>query len=225
MKPLKIRLSRHYYLIVDVETTGDQRVADFGAVVVDRKGNVVASIGVLVEGVFGDVDFHWALGNPKHTMKKYRGMLANGKRAIASAAYINQWLAEVQRTYSPVLTAYNIGFDWGKCRNTDIDLSIFDKRFDLMMAAKTVIVSTPEYETAAYQNDWLTAGGKLSSKADHVARFLDSTLPEEPHTALEDARDYEAVILHAIIHDPTSREKLLAAGAARTKTAKWMIQS
>lgn len=224
MKPLKIRLSRHYYLIVDVETTGDNQVADFGAIVVDRQGRIVASLGVLVEGVFGNADFHRALGNPKHTMKKYRGMLANGQRAIASPAYINRWLAEINATYAPVLTAYNIGFDWGKCRNTDIDLSIFDKRFDLMMAAKEVIVSTPEYEAACYENDWLTKGGKISSKADHVARFLDSTLPEEPHTALEDARDYEAVILHAIIHDPTTREKLLAAGAARSKTAKWMVQ-
>ena len=188
MKPLKIRLSRHYYLIVDVETTGDNQVADFGAIVVDRQGRIVASLGVLVEGVFGNADFHWALGNPKHTMKKYRGMLANGQRAIASPAYINRWLAEINATYAPVLTAYNIGFDWGKCRNTDIDLSIFDKRFDLMMAAKAVIVSTPEYEAACYENDWLTKGGKLSSKADHVARFLDSTLPEEPHTALEGAR-------------------------------------
>ena len=42
-----MRFFKHYYLIVDVETTGDQRVADFGAVVVDRKGNIVASLGVL----------------------------------------------------------------------------------------------------------------------------------------------------------------------------------
>ena len=68
-----------------------------------------------------------------------------------------------------------------------------------------------------------TDGGKLSSKADHVARFIDPTLPAEPHTALEDARDYEAVILHSIIHNPNSREQLIAAGAARSNSAKWMV--
>ena len=217
-----MRFFKHYYLIVDVETTGDQRVADFGAVVVDRKGNVVASLGVLIEGIFGEADFHWALGNPKHTLAKYRGMLAQGQRAIASPAFVNRWLAEINATYSPVLTAYNIGFDWGKCGNTNIDLGIFTKRFDLMMAAKAVILPMPEYEQACIENGWFTDGGKLSAKADHVARFLDSTLPVEPHTALEDARDYESVILAAIIANPMSRDKLLAAGMARSASAKWL---
>ena len=122
------------------------------------------------------------------------------------------------------MTAYNIGFDWGKCRNTDIDLSLFGQRFDLMMAARTVIVPTNEYQAACHQNDWFTAGGKLSSKADHVARFLDPTLPEEPHTALEDARDYEAVILNAIINDPKSRAQLIDAGMARSPSARWLLE-
>jgi hypothetical protein len=217
-------MKKHYYLIVDCETTGDQRVADFGAVVVDRKNNIVASLGVLVDGIFGSVDFHWALGNPKLTEAKYRKLLASGQRAVASVAFINRWLSEVARTFDPVLTAYNIGFDWGKCRNTDIDLGIFSQRFDLMMAARTVIVPTDEYKAVCYQNNWLTDGGKLSSKADHVARFLDSTLPEEPHTALEDARDYESVILNAIIHDPKSRAQLIDAGMARSPSARWLLE-
>ena len=217
-------MKKHYYLIVDCETTGDQRVADFGAVVVDRKNNIVSSLGVLVDGIFGSVDFHWSLGNPKLTEKKYRNLLASGQRAVASVAFINRWLAEVARTFEPVLTAYNIGFDWRKCRNTDIDLSLFGQRFDLMMAARTVIVPTNEYQTACRQNGWFTEGGKLSSKADHVARFLDPTLPAEPHTALEDARDYESVILNAIIHDPKSRAQLIDAGMARSPSARWLLE-
>ena len=214
---------KHYYLIVDVETTSDDRVADFGAVVVDRKGNVAASLGVLIEGIFGEADFHWALGNPKHTLRKYRGLVANGDRAIATPAYVNRWLAEMAATFSPILTAYNIGFDWAKCRNTGIDLGIFPRRFDLLQAAKTVIVSTDDYAKACHENDWFTKGGKLSSKADHVARFVDPTLPAEPHTALEDARDYEGAILAAIIAAPNSREKLVAAGMAKNPSAKWML--
>ena len=216
-------MNKHHYIIVDVETTGDDRVADFGAVVVNRKGAVVGSLGVLIDGIFGNVDFHWALGNPKHTLKKYQGMLARGSRAIASPAFVNDWLRQMQSAYSPILTAYNIGFDWGKCRNTDIDLGIFSQRFDLMMAAKNVICGRDDYAKACYDNDWLTAGGKVSSKADHVARFIDPTLPEEPHTALEDARDYENAILQFIINQPTSRKKLLDAGMAKNPSAKWML--
>lgn len=215
-------MRKHHYIIVDVETTGDDRVADFGAAVVDRKGNIAASLGVLIDGIFGNVDFHWALGNPKHTLKKYQGMLRNGSRAIATPAFVNDWLRQMHMAYLPILTAYNIGFDWGKCRNTDIDLGIFSQRFDLMMAAKAIIVSTEKYAQACHENDWFTKGGQLSSKADHVARFIDSTLPPEPHTALEDAAIYENAILQYIIDQPTSRQKLLDAGMAKNPSAKWM---
>lgn len=215
--------STHYYAILDVETTGDERVADFGVSVQNRKGETVASLGVLVSGIHGKTDYHWALGNPKLTQAKYDGMLENGDRALASVAFINRWLAEIARTFNPVLTAYNIGFDWGKCRNTGIDLSMFERRFDLMMAAKTVICGTEDYARACVENDWITPSGRMSTKADHVARYLDPTLPPEPHTALEDARDYEAVILHSIIHNPKSREQLIAAGMAKNPSAKWML--
>ena len=49
-------MNKHHYIIVDVETTGDDRVADFGAVVVNRKGAVVGSLGVLIDGIFGNVE-------------------------------------------------------------------------------------------------------------------------------------------------------------------------
>ena len=39
---------KHYYLIVDTETTRRDTVADFGAVVVDRKGKIVDQFGALV---------------------------------------------------------------------------------------------------------------------------------------------------------------------------------
>ena len=44
---------KHYYLIVDTETTAKQTVADFGAIVMDRKGNIVEQFGVLLDGHFG----------------------------------------------------------------------------------------------------------------------------------------------------------------------------
>ena len=44
---------KHHYLIVDSETTSKQTVADFGAVIMDRKGNIVEQFGVLLNGHFG----------------------------------------------------------------------------------------------------------------------------------------------------------------------------
>jgi len=42
-----------YYLIIDTETTMNDKVADFGAVVCDRQGTIVSQCAVLVRGVFG----------------------------------------------------------------------------------------------------------------------------------------------------------------------------
>ena len=107
-------MRKHHYIIVDVETTSDDRVADFGAAVVDRKGNIAASLGVLIEGIFGNVDFHWALGNPKHTLKKYQGMLRNGSRAIATPAFVNDWLRQMQMAYSPAFDRLQYRFRLGQ---------------------------------------------------------------------------------------------------------------
>ena len=41
-------MSKHYYIIVDTETTKKQTVADFGAVVVDRSGAVHERLGCMV---------------------------------------------------------------------------------------------------------------------------------------------------------------------------------
>ena len=43
---------KHYYLIVDTETTMDEKVADFGAVIIDRKGNIQAQAGILLNGIY-----------------------------------------------------------------------------------------------------------------------------------------------------------------------------
>ena len=49
---------KHYYLIVDTETTMDEKVADFGAVIVDRKGAIQAQCGILINGIYNDRENH-----------------------------------------------------------------------------------------------------------------------------------------------------------------------
>jgi len=215
---------KHYYLIVDTETTytrGEQdTVADFGGVIVDRQCKVYSELGALVAEE-QNKDFHWALGNKKSTEKKYQNLIEAGKRTIQTVASINAWLEMVAKKYSPVLTAYNIGFDMSKCRNTGIYLDGFDQRFCLWAASKATICQSPEYAIWAAENMAYTPTGRLSTKADHVAQFCDSTLPPEPHTALEDARDYEAVILYKIIQTPETRKAIMEMGRGNP-SAKWM---
>ena len=146
---------RHFYLIVDTETTKKQTVADFGAVVVTKQGRIVEQFGAMVHGHFGklplfsdpsaDPAAFWSEQSAQRRAKNYDDMLESGERSIASPQLINQWLARVNAQYSPALTAYNLAFDLGKCRNTRINLGQFGTRFCLLKAAKKQIGTLAEY--------------------------------------------------------------------------------
>ena len=217
---------KHFYLIVDTETTAKNTVADFGAVIVDRQGVIHEQFGVLIDGHFGTLPLFSDHRAPAEAFfstqmlhrrrKHYDQLLANGQRSLCSASLVNLWLARVLGQYDPVLTAYNLSFDFGKCANTDIDLGIFSQRFCLMKAAKRVIGIRADYVQFCNDRGLITPTGKPRMTADAMAKFLDDTnydgsLEDEPHTALEDARDYEAMILYALLRD-LSRNKLVELG-------------
>ena len=218
---------RHYYLIVDTETTQRGTVADFGAVIVTKQGEIVEQFGAMVLGHFGklplfsdpnaDADAFWSEQSAYRRAKNYDAMLESGERSISSPALINQWLAGIKARYNPTLTAYNLAFDLGKCRNTRINLGIFGSRFCLMKSAKRKIGVLACYQDFCKARGLLTAKLKRPSMtADAMAKYIADTeysgsLADEPHTALEDARDYEAMILAYILRD-TTRAQILELG-------------
>jgi hypothetical protein len=218
---------RHFYLIVDTETTQRGTVADFGAVIVTKQGEIVEQFGAMVLGHFGklplfsdpsaDADAFWSEQSAYRRAKNYDDMLESGERSISSPALINQWLAGIKARYNPTLTAYNLAFDLGKCRNTRINLGIFGSRFCLMKAAKRKIGVLACYQDFCKARGLLTAKlRKPSMTADAMAKYIADTeysgsLADEPHTALEDARDYEAMILTHILRD-TTRAQILELG-------------
>ena len=218
---------RHYYLIVDTETTQRGTVADFGAVIVTKQGEIVEQFGAMVLGHFGSMplfsdptaspDAFWSQQSAQRRLKNYDEMLESGERSISSPALINQWLAGIKARYNPTLTAYNLAFDLGKCRNTRINLGIFGSRFCLMKSAKRKIGVLACYQDFCKARGLLTAKLKRPSMtADAMAKYIADTeyqgsLADEPHTALEDARDYEAMILSYILRD-TTRKQILELG-------------
>jgi len=214
---------KHYYLIVDTETTQRGTVADFGAVLITRQGEIIERFGAMVLNHFGSLPLFadatapdsslWSEQSAKRREKDYYSMLESGERSISSVGLINQWLAGINARYAPVLTAYNLAFDLGKCRNTRIDLGVFAQSFCLMKAAKREIGTLAEYHDFCHDNRFLTlALRKPSMTADTMAKFiLGANLEDEPHTALEDAQFYEAPILHYLLADLT-RKQILEAG-------------
>ena len=208
---------KDYFLVVDTETTMNDKVADFAAVVVDKKGNIHAQCAVLVRGVFGiDPLFYIAEENPESLWSKqgkdrrfdaYNEMVENGSRMIASVAAINKWLAKAAGKYDPILTAYNLPFDVDKCRKTGIDLDQFRQRFCLWRAAFNKWAFTRKYKNfvvSVHAFNAPTALGNMSYKtnAETMARFIfgQPDLADEPHTALEDVIDYEIPILLKLVN-------------------------
>jgi len=214
---------KQFFLLIDTETTMCGRVADFGAIVCDRKGRVVNQCAVLTGGVFDQRDKYplfysdkagelWAKKSLDRRYSAYHAMLDSGARMMASPNAINSWLGKAAVMYRPVLTAYNLSFDIGKCANTGIDLSYFDRRFCLFHAASTEWGQTKAYrkmvlETLAFNPP--TKHGNMSYKtnAETMARFCTGRpdLPNEPHTALEDVIHYELPILRKLLRKRSTK--------------------
>lgn len=212
---------QHFYLIVDSETSKSGKVADMGACLVNRQGDMLEQFGCMVSGVFGKLELFsdpsakdsefWSEQSAVRRTKKYYEMIESGERSIASPALINNWLRGIKNRYNPVVTAYNYSFDLSHCRQTGIQLGIFENSFCLMKAAKAHIVDET-YMNFCHKHNLLTKKlRKPSTTADTMSKFLlGIDLADEPHTSLEDARDHEAPILkHLIVNKKLTRKQLL----------------
>ena len=97
-------------------------------------------------------------------------------------------------------------FDSGKCSNSGIDLDIFEKRFCLWAASAEKWGKTKAYrqfvlDTVGFNKPTKLGNMSYHTNAEIMARFVldNPMMPDEPHTALEDALHYEAPILTALV--------------------------
>jgi hypothetical protein len=212
---------KQFFAICDTETTIDDTVADFAMVICDRNGIIVAQCGVLVKDHFDAKELFynpvdngfWGKISAIKRREHYTNMLNAGSRQLASVAAINRWIEKAIGQYNPTLTAYNLAFDASKCRNTGIDLNFADK-FCLWQASVGSICNTKKFKEFALQNhafNNVTEHGNMTFKtnAEIVAGYLNGTFIAEPHTALEDAIDFELPILKHIISKRGWKDKIV----------------
>lgn len=212
---------KQYFAILDTETTIENTVADFAIVICDREGRVYNQCAVLVAGHYGNFElFHdknandiWGYGGLEKRKAAYVEMLESGKRMLASVNAINKWIAQAVGKYNPQLTAYNFAFDKDKCEKTGIDLSAFTNSFCLWQAAVGNICGTKQFkqfvlENHAFNNVTQFGNMTLKTNAEIVCGFINGEFKEEPHTALEDARDFELPILREIVKKKKWQEKI-----------------
>jgi len=214
-------MKKQYFAILDTETTINDTVADFAIVICDRQGKIYNQCAVLVKGHFSTMQlFHdknkndiWGYQGLQKRQADYETMLENGTRIIASVNAINKWINQAIGKYNPILTAYNLPFDLAKCKNTEIDLSGFTQKFCLWQASIGNICTTKKFKQFCLDNHGfnnVTTKGNMTFKtnAEIVCGFLNNNLIEEPHTALEDAKDFELPILINIVKKKKWQDKI-----------------
>lgn len=212
---------KQFWAILDTETTIENTVADFAIVICDREGTIYNSCAILVKDHFGVIElFHdknandiWGYAGLERRKNNYHEMLNSGSRMLASVNAINRWIQQAIGKYNPELTAYNLAFDLDKCNNTGIDLSQFKNSFCLWQAAVGNICNSKKYRQFALENHGfnpVTAQGNMTFKtnAEMVCGFIQGGFKTEPHTALEDARDFELPILREILRKKNWRSKI-----------------
>lgn len=212
---------KQYFAILDTETTMQNTVADLGIVICDRNGNIVKSLAVLVNGHYGTFElFHdkrandiWGYQGLRNREQAYTKMLDSGSRMLASVNAINKWINQAIGAYNPILTAYNLAFDLDKCEKTGIDITGFTNKFCLWQASVGNICNTKKYREFVLQNHGFnkpTEFGNMTMKtnAEMVCGFVTGEFKTEPHTAIEDARDFELPILVEILKKKKWQEKI-----------------
>lgn len=219
-------MGKSIFLLIDTETTIHDHVADFGAIVCDRKGNILRECRALVsdfwekEKLFYDVsakDTIWSKKGLERRTNNYYEMLENGQRSLHSVNAINNWLMKVVAAYKniPILTAYNLPFDLDKCKKSGILLEAFEHRkFCLWNAAANHYAHTKEFRTFVLQGHHFNAPTKYGNmtyktNAEVMARYVknDPSMEDEPHTAFEDAKYYELPILTHLADECRLTEK------------------
>lgn len=212
---------KQYFAIIDTETTMQNTVADLGILICDREGRIYNQMAILVNGHYGTFElFHdkhandiWGYGGLEKRKQNYTKMLDTGTRMLASVNAANRWINQAIGKYNPILTAYNLPFDKDKCKNTGIDLSGFSDTFCLWAAAVGNIVNSKKYRQFVAENHLFnkpTANGNMTFKttAEAVCGFVRGEFLEEPHTAIEDARDFELPILVEILKKRKWRDNI-----------------
>lgn len=212
---------KQFFAICDTETTMANTVADFAMVIVDREGVIHNQCAVLVQGHYGTHElFHdknacdiWGYAGLERRKQNYANMLDQGSRMVASVAAINRWINQAIGKYNPELTAYNLAFDADKAEKTGIDFSGFKSSFCLWQASVGNICKTRQFKQFALENHAFnspTEFGNMTfqTNAEIVCGFIQGEFKKEPHTALEDARDFELPILREILKKKKWREKI-----------------
>ncbi len=194
-------MDRHYYLMIDTETTGDldsPLVYDLGMQVIDKKGNVYAEYNLVISDVFYGMP---ALMNTAYYAEKlpsYYEEIDRKERVVVTWEYAQSLVKFLCDFYKiKAIVAHNARFDYTACNNTTSIIKGFKSYFfpygipiwcTLTMARQTV-GRQKTYVEWCRNRGYITKNGAPRLTAEVLYRYLSRNNDFiEKHTALEDVK-------------------------------------
>jgi hypothetical protein len=208
---------KQMFLIIDTETTMEDHVYDFGAVLCDRHGTIESECSVILKDFANEPLFHdnqSTLWNLKLRQQKYANMLENGSIMVSSVQGVNRWLDRVIAKYPEVIAvSYNAAFDKDKLQKSGIDFSRFNEYLCLWQIAYGLHGQTKKYRQFTLENHYFNnvtdlGNATYQTNAEVMSHYVTGIKATEQHTALSDCKDFERHILVNVLKSKNWRKKM-----------------
>ena len=181
--------------VIDTETatlTGD--VFDFGLVITNKKGEVLAKYDAIVKEVFENLEKMKKAFYFNKVDSFYRPNIRCGRMVVKSWAEICKDVNKLFKVYSvDTVAAYNLAFDRRVIIQTGKAyggyMTINDKKMlDLWRVSCETLLQQKTYKKLAAELGWVSPAGNIKTSAEVAYRYgLGAWEFEESHTALDDA--------------------------------------
>ncbi len=181
--------------VIDTETAslnGD--VFDFGMVITNKKGEILARYDALVAEVFNDLAKMKKAFYFNKVDSFYRPNVRCGRMVIKPWATICKEVNKLFKIYNvDTIAAYNLAFDRRVIIQTGKAcggyMAINDKKMlDLWRVSCETLLQQKTYKKLAKEMGWVSAAGNLKTSAEVAYRYgMGAWEFDESHTALDDA--------------------------------------
>ena len=217
-------MNKHYYLTIDVETTGTLEqplVYDLGGAIIDRQGNVYETFSFIIKELWHD---NWELLKNAYYSEKlpnYLRELLLGERTLVEYYQAKKYIEMLCEKYNvKAIMAHNAIFDYKATKNTQKFLtngkySTFlpygIEIWDTMKMAQDVIATKKSYIIFCQENGFMTKHKtpRVRVTAEVLYRFISGNNDFiESHTGLEDVLIEKDIFAYCIKQKKAMRRNL-----------------
>ena len=217
-------MNKHYYLVIDTETTGELNnaiVYDLGGAIVDRYGNVYETFSFVIKELWHD---NWEMLKSAYYAEKlpnYLKELIEEKRELVTYYQAKKHIANLCEEYNvKAIMAHNAMFDYKATRNTQKFLTNGEystflpygiELWDTMKMAQDVIATKKSYIKFCEENGYMTKHKtpRVQVKAEVLYRYISGDNEFiESHTGLEDVLIEKEIFAYCVKQHKTMRRNL-----------------